>query len=432
MEIFVKVCYNGYSIKTEAFMDENKLLKTHLIFDSYEKRFLRSRIDKPHYIPTGESERQKIIEKVKTMLGYDENLIPQIENLTEVSEADLGAFSVKHLRYTTWKDTYASASLYLPKARRKLPLALLACGHGAGGRLYKKYRAMARRLAATGIAVIVPDNIGQGDREFMGHKDCVGPFFAGLTLQGLIVMETVALIRHMAKDERFDTSRFAALGNSGGGTLTMMLAALAPELSVIASSGYPSEFHYIFSKERGHCSCNLLPGCVALDMWEIYSVFAPKPLLLESGIHDKYFPIEYFERNARRVAGVYTLKGAGESFEKVATDTRHGWEDEDYFVISEFLKRRLGAAETESSESVKSEEDNRDVYHVSFPDGALTTDALAEMLCGKKMPAGTALEDIFKPTFCGEEIRESEIISDLGRGRVMKAFAQMECALKQK
>ena len=402
-------------------MDENKLLKTHLIFDAYEKRFLKARIDKPCYTPLTDEEREEIIKKVKRMLGYSEKLIPKIENLTEVSESDLGSFLVKHLRYTTWKDTYASATLYLPKSKEKLPLALLACGHGDGGRLYKKYRAMAKRLAAAGIAVIVPDNIGQGDREFMGHKDCVGPFFAGLSLQGLIVMETVALIRHFGKDERFDTD--------GGGTLTMMLAALAPELSVIASSGYPSELHYIFSKERGHCACNLFPGAMALDMWEIYSVFAPKPLLLESGINDKHMPIEYFERNARRVSRAYALKNASENFEKIATDTRHGWEVEDFSVISDFLKKRLDASTDKSCDFSTFDDDNRDEYHVSFPECALTTDALAEMLSGKKMPAGTALEDIFNPTYLGKKIEESEIIEDLGRGRVMQVFAQMECAL---
>ena len=83
--------------------------------------------------------------------------------------------------------------------------------------------AMGARLAELGIAAMVPDNIGQGDRnrseEFKSpsHWNSVAPFYCGLTLQGMIVMETVALIRYMAKDPRFDSARFAACGNSGGG-----------------------------------------------------------------------------------------------------------------------------------------------------------------------------------------------------------------------
>ena len=62
----------------------------------------------------------------------------------------------------------------------------------------------------------------------------------------MIVMETVAIIRHMQKDPRFDPARLGACGNSGGGTLTLFLAAMAArELSVIASSGYPSEINYV-------------------------------------------------------------------------------------------------------------------------------------------------------------------------------------------
>jgi hypothetical protein len=47
------------------------------------------------------------------------------------------------------------------------------------------------------------------------------------------------------------------------------------------------------------------------------------------------------------------------------------------------------------------------------------------------MPVGTLLSDIFKPVFGGAEIEESEIIEDLGRGSVMRVFAQMECALTE-
>jgi cephalosporin-C deacetylase-like acetyl esterase len=209
-------------------MDKAKLLRTGEIFDSYEKRFARARLDKPFSIPKSEEERRRIIEKAKKMLGYEDSLVPSVRNMREVSSLDMGEFTVTELLYETWDNVYSSASLYLPKREGVLPLVFLVCGHGDFGRLNKGYRLMATRLALMGLAVIVPDNIGQGDRELMGHWNSIGPFYAGTTLQGLIAMETVALVRHMKSDARFDSKRFAAIGNSGGGTLTLMLSALCP------------------------------------------------------------------------------------------------------------------------------------------------------------------------------------------------------------
>jgi len=406
------------------------LIKTYEIFDSYEKRFAAARLIKPFSLPTEDEARQEIVRKTKKMLGYDEALLPRIGKLEEMASEEFGTYCVTQLRYETWKNTYGCASLYLPRAEGKLPLAFLVCGHGAQGRLSAGYRLMAHRLAGMGIAVIVPDNIGQGDRERMGHWHSVGPFYAGLTLQGLIVMETIALIRYLSLDERFDAKRLAALGNSGGGTLTLMLAALCPELSVLSGSGYPSEFHYILSKERHHCSCNLLRGCaVAPEMWEIYSLFAPKPMLLAQGVNDGLIPVEYFLRNERKLRGIYSLMGAEDKLETAVTPTTHPWDKEDREVICDFIARHLGVGTENNIDPKPAFSELPESWRVELPENAITTDLLSEQLSGAKMPEGTALKDIFVPAVNGIAVDESEIIRDLGRGDVMQVFAQMECAL---
>lgn len=414
-------------------MDKSKLIKTAEIFDFYEKRFAKARINKKFSFDRSEEEKLKIISRTKKMLAYDESLVPTITDITVTHVSDMENFTISELMYQTWESVYSSASLYLPKVNGKRPLVFLACGHGDGGRLNKGYRLMATKLALLGFAVIVPDNIGQGDREFMGHWNSIGPFYAGFTLQGLIVAETIALIRKMKEDKRFDNKKFAAIGNSGGGTLTLMLAALCPEISVLSSSGYPSEFHYILSKERPHCSCNLLRGCaISPEMWEIYSIFAPKPMLLEGGIFDNLIPSEYFQRNKRKLQTIYSLMNAENNFEAVATDTKHPWEAEDRQIISDFLLKRFGVTcEKHVSEEELVTDDIPDCIHVKMPKEAIDTDTLSERISGKKMPIGTELSDIFKPTFNGKLVKESDIISNLGRGSIMRILSQMECALTE-
>jgi len=415
------------------FLDKQKLFNTMRVYDDYEKRFAEARIKKPLRFPTDEKTRSEIREDVKKILAYDEKLVPEISGMTEISCDNLDGYSVKQLRYTTWKNVYASASLYLPDTDKKMPLIFLFCGHGKDGRLTNGYALMARKLTQLGAAVIVPDNIGQGDRENMGHWYSVGPFYCGLTLQGMIVMESVALIRHMKNDPRFDSDKFAACGNSGGGTLCLFLAALAPELCVISSSGYPSEFSYILSKERPHCSCNLLPGIAhGPEMWEVLSLFAPKPLLVEQGEMDYLIPMDIFHRNARKLKNIYIQMGCEENFEFALTKESHSWTDSDRYIIAKFLAKSLGIKEPKEECDTDADFINGlKAWHVDMPSDALTLDETSEMLSGKKMPEGTTLADIYPPTFNSKPLSPDEIISDIGRGDVMKILAQMECALKK-
>lgn len=409
---------------------DQKWQKTTEIFDEYERRFAAARAERK--APRFPEDREKVLEGVKKMLCWREDLIPQVGELQEQSRRDYVNYYAAECIYSTWSEFWGSATLFMPKTDKKVPLVFVCCGHGEDGRRTESYQAMGHRLASLGMAAIVMDNIGQGDRakeptvfKTEDHWFSLAPFYCGLTLQGMIVMETVALIRKMAKDQRF--SKLAACGNSGGGTLTMFLAAMAPELEALSSSGYPSEINYVLTKERRHCACNLLEGTAfGPEMWEIYSLFAPKPLLLEGGKHDNLIPLDLAHRNARKVKNTY-MQLSSEKICFQLTNTRHSWEVEDIGLISGFLcENLLGYTPEEMTEKV-----NDPATPVSMPPQMLTTNALAQTLTGKIMPEGTRLCDIYVPQFAGKAVDPAEIQADVGRGDVMRVFAQMECALKK-
>ncbi|MBQ7567119.1 MAG: acetylxylan esterase [Oscillospiraceae bacterium] len=399
-------------------------------FDAYERRFAEARAARPLTKPWLAEDRAEILAGVKRMLRFDEALVPQISQPETVCETDCGGFTVTEYRYCTWEHVCGAATLYLPHGGEPKPLVFVCCGHGAQGRQTPTYAAMGRRLAELGMAAIVIDNLGQGDRnpypEFKnrGHWLAVAPFACGLTLQGLIVAETLALIRHMKNDPRFDPDRFAACGNSGGGTLTMFLAALAPELSVLASSGYPSELSYVLQKEKAHCACNLLCGAAhGPEMWEIYSLFAPKPLLLSAGKSDKLFAPESVLRCGRKVRTCYAMAGAEDSFEFKRTDTGHSWEAEDVSVISDFLSRRLLGKEAAPIDAFPSQ----CTQSVPMPSDAIDAETLAQRLTGVHVPEGTALEDVFPPMLAGKPLTAAQLEGE----KTMRIFAQYEFTLQE-
>lgn len=409
---------------------DNKWYTTTELYDNYERRFAVARLEKTLTCPWEKADREQILAGVKKMLGWQDALVPQIGQMEAVSTQQYDGYQSIQYRYRTWEHFYGASTLYMPDTEEKVPLVFVCCGHGDDGRLTGSYMAMGHRLASLGIAALVMDNIGQGDRpkntaEFKtpDHWYSIAPFYCGLTLQGMIVMETVALIRHMAKDSRFDPDKLGACGNSGGGTLTMFLAAMAPELKVLSSSGYPSELRYLLTKERRHCACNLLLGAAyGPEMWEIYSLFAPKPLLLEGGKHDNLIPLDLAHRNARKVKNTYVQLGS-DAFRFQLTDTRHSWVLEDINLISAFLAEQLLGVTPAPAEDLYQPEDITP-FRVQMPADMLTTDDLAQAITGITMPQGTKLWDIFPPPADMPTLAE-----DAGRGETSRVFAQMECAL---
>ena len=408
----------------------NNSLRLMQIFEEYEKRFAKAKFEKSFNLPTILDQREKVLDGVKKMLCFDEKLVPSISNANVQKQRDLGSYTEYQVTYETWKDVYGCLTVLIPKSSKPLPLAFVVCGHGNKGRLSEGYALMAHRLAKCGMAVIVPDNIGQGDREFMGHWKVVSPFNGGLNLQGLIVAETLALIRSAKNHPLFDGDNMCALGNSGGGTLTMFLSALAPELKAISSSGYPSEFAGLLSKEKTHCACNLLKGCVCgPEMWEIYSLFAPKPLLLSQGWYDNLIPIEMAKRNARKVGMVYASISAEENFKFELTATKHPWAEEDRILISNFLCNALNVeplAEIDEQAIIDMLGDGS----VTLPDSAIDVDKLVYNLTGIETPKDMKLQDIIPPTFNGEKIDPSTIDCNFNGDDAMRIFAQMEYSLK--
>ncbi len=404
----------------------DKILKTFEIFDDYEKRFAAARLEKKLRSPWEQSDRDEILKNVKEILALDKIPIPEIKVISEKSEACSG-INVKHITYRSWDNFYGTFSLYSPPGGGKRPLIFVCPGHAKEGRMGEGYQKMSLSLAKLGAYIICNDNIGQGSRESFGHWKSIAPLFYGITLQGMIVRETIALIEYAKGLPFADTEKIGACGNSGGGTLTAFLAALEPSLAAVASCGYPSEFPYIFQKEREHCACNLLIGVASsVEMWELYSLRAPKPLMIEQGEYDQLIPNEYFLRNARKISTVYSMMNSAENFKHRMTDTLHAWKNEDIEVISQYFKEQfsLEGELTEITEIMtpcKSE----------YPDDAISTNALAGRLTNTEIPESLKLEDIFVPKYRGKKIEPYSIETDLGRGDVMRVFAQFELALNQ-
>lgn len=416
-------------------MNKKLLFDTFEIYDEYERRYAKARAEKKLRNPWVEEDRKEIRDLTTRVLGIKGYSYPRIKAQLQ-GEIKFNGYKVKNYLFESFENTFGAFTIYLPDGEGKFPLVFNIPGHGAYGRLTEDVQALAMRLVKQGSAVVSVDLLGRGERERFGHWTVPQVFQTGITLQGMIILELIGLIKYFKNQPFVDVERIGAAGNSGGGTATLFLSGLCDDLQAIASTGYPSEFSYILQKERPHCSCNVLKGFAKnLDMWEIYSLFAPRPLLLEQGEFDNLIPYDYFARNGRKVKTVYTMMGAEENFHLEETQVKHPWTTFDRYFIADFFSKHFGIGKAVPAKT-DSDDINSDEYldhgkkYITFPENAVDTIATAEIITGKKVDRTKNLWDVFRPEFKGEKIAPEQVVDNLGRGNVMQVLAQFEAGLE--
>ena len=389
--------------------------------EAVERQMFLLMSSRPHRAMSEESERAEVRDIFVKSQGFDKIPVPEVR-YTCVSSEEIFNCRVERLAGTSWENTACSAHLFLPLAEPPYPVVLCACGHGKDKLNYNRFGAV---LARRGIACLVHDNMGQLERESMGHWEENTPFACGFSFIALLTSELLGVLDFLKRDSRF--SRIGAAGNSGGGTLTMNLAALAPDyLEAIASTGYPSSFEWICRKRKRHCSCNLFPGVIGrIEHDELYSLFAPRPLLMMQGLLDNLIPLDVFRAMTGRVAECYRQMGASENFIADNWYGPHPWNREAMEKMADFFSERFGvnSAPCDNDELWKNEDPGvfGDVYD-KFPEWALSTAQLACQLSGEKVPAEPVLlHDIWK---CERNEEYAELYSGSDTRRIL---AQWRC-----
>ena len=153
------------------------------------------------------------------------------------------------------------------------------------------------RLARMGYVTVCPDARGWGyRRDWKGQGDDENSFLRGtclnqarmaeplgLTVAGLNAWDNMRLIDYLESRGDIAMDDLGCFGFSGGGYMTLYLAALDPRVRKAFVSGYLYGVDDSLLHLNGNCSCNYVPGLWRLlDMGDIASLIAPRPLLVQS------------------------------------------------------------------------------------------------------------------------------------------------------
>ena len=222
-------------------------------------------------------------------------------NLRTVGEFRRDGYRVEKIVYESQPGFVVTANLYLPNRTGRLPGVLFQMGHSLNGKAAEPYQKCCQGLAKLGYVVLAFDPQGQGERTYYprpnggvltrlpsADDEHTVPgrqlLLAGLTSTQIQTWDAVRSLDVLAAHPAVDPARLASTGTSGGGTLTMFLAAVDSRLACAAVSCGNTENHavrdFIPPGSVDDAEQNFVgAGPAGFDRWDTLYPLAPKPLL---------------------------------------------------------------------------------------------------------------------------------------------------------
>lgn len=159
-------------------------------------------------------------------------------------------YRVEKIVYESQPNFHIAANLYIPlTGRPPFPGVLFQMGHTVNGKAGELYQRSCQGLARLGYLVLGFDPMGQGERTYYpGSSPSVTRFnpdeehtypgrqmlLKGRTSTRLHTWDAIRSLDFLASHPLVDPKRLASTGQSGGGTDTMLLAAVDDRLAAAA------------------------------------------------------------------------------------------------------------------------------------------------------------------------------------------------------
>jgi dienelactone hydrolase len=290
---------------------------------------------------------------------------------------DREGYRLEKIVYQSRPGLFVTANLYLPKGgTAPYPGVLFHMGHSTEGKSNTGYQRCCQGLARLGYVVLAFDPMGQGERtnypkpggwltrlrSATDEHSVPGRqmLLLGETATAMQLWDAIRSLDVLAAHPEVDAKRIGSTGQSGGATLTMLLAAADERIAAAAvSSGNTENFAvrpFVSPGSTDDAEQDLIgSGAVAFDRWDLLWPIAPKPLLVATSAHDffgTYSPS--YETSGReefaRLKRAYDVLGAANRLGAFETPLPHGLSYSLRVAIYNWFEHHLKARAREVAE----------------------------------------------------------------------------------
>lgn len=276
-------------------------------------------------------------------------------------------YHVERIVYESRPGVHVSANLYLPEdGSSPRPGVLFQMGHSLNGKANDGYQKCCQGLARLGFVVLAFDPMGQGERTYypgangttrLGSADDEHTYpgkqmlLLGDTASRFQLWDAVRSLDYLTSRPEVDAKRLASTGQSGGATLTMMLACADDRLAAAAVCSGNTENVACANFDPPGATDDaeqdfIASGPLGFDRWDLFYPFAPKPLLISVSAKDffgTYSPT--YLANGRdefqKLQRVYGVLGHEGSAKWVESPLPHGLAYNSRLHVYNFMRRAL-------------------------------------------------------------------------------------------
>ncbi len=345
-----------------------------------------------------EDGRAELKSKFMEMIGL--NPLPEKTplNVKYVGEkVDLGSCYFQRVVYESRPNVYVAAHLYIPKnVTFPVPGIIHVPGHGRRD----NYRAHPRTYAENGFVAIGLPMVGEEGKIGSGWNSCgehgayAGHFNwynTGYTPVGPSVWDairTVDFLLTLTDDngvKLVDESKIGMAGLSGGSAKTLWSTMADPRIScAVVDQGFTAIEHYNTSVNgsggiSSTCDIHLMYNTFGFSYPQLYSLIAPRPLLVQHGTQDKLYPntqpvVDYLKN-------IYGLYDKLENFDFITHNQGHGYSSGIWNAENNWMDKWL-----RNGNSPLQIADKFDTELTCFPNGLPNDMAHQEKLYTPKIP----------------------------------------------
>ncbi len=289
-------------------------------------------------------------------------------NARTVGSFERPGYRVEKILYESRPGFHIGGNLYIPtQAQPPFPGVLFQMGHTRNGKAAREYQRSCQALARLGYLVLAFDPMGQGERVYYPNSNLTGTrlpssddehtvpgkqmLLYGDTSSRLQVWDAIRSLDLLAAHPMVDPKRLASTGQSGGGTLTMLLACADDRLAAaVVVSGNTENLACADFNPPGStddAEQNFLDsGPLGFDRCDLLYPMAPKPVLIT--VSDKDFFGTYSSQyiasgweEFKKLKKIYEVLGKPEHLEWGGTPLPHSLDYDMRLLVYNWFNRWL-------------------------------------------------------------------------------------------
>jgi cephalosporin-C deacetylase-like acetyl esterase len=249
-------------------------------------------------------------------------------------------FHIQRIIYDSLPGFHVTADLYLPdNSAARVPAVIYTPGHYPAGKL--EAWPFASNMARLGIAVLVYDPIGEGERlqyfDPATGKSLAGPptgehseaasqmMLGGRHIARYFIWDAMRGIDYLQSRPDIDPNRIGAQGCSGGGTVTAYLAALDDRVKAAGVACYITSFNELLPTLGPQEAEQTIPHFIqdGLGFPDWIEAAAPRPYAIISTSEDM-FPFAGARQSRDEALRIYGLYGAQNHLSWINGPGHHG------------------------------------------------------------------------------------------------------------